>query len=124
MNLFDPQRPKASTGLPQILDSPVDLVPNFYIFPVSNNAIEILAFLRRDSGGHAAFRLVVALEELPGVLQSFIADPEGFLLQHWSWSPPKRGRAAQVAAVKKPRPLPQDAIPQIQGGVEANADDF
>ena len=133
MHLFDPQRPKASTGLPQVLGSPLDLVPNFYVFPLSSNSVELLAFLRRDSGGHSAFRMAVALTELSTILQSFIADPEAFLLQHFQWTPPRRGHAAQALRIS--RPLPQESLLQIQktidaakaagvATVEANADDF
>jgi len=82
MTLFDNMRPSLS-GRPMLLNAPC-VVPGLTLWP-SPEAVWLSFWLPVNSNQFSEFATALPVDQIPGVIQEYTNDPEGFLSRIVNW---------------------------------------
>jgi len=86
MTLFDNMRPSLS-GRPMLLNAPC-VVPALTLWPEPGAApatVRLSFWLPVNSNQFSEFSALLLFDQIPGVIQEFTNDPEGFLARVVNW---------------------------------------
>ena len=102
MNLFSPARPATADHRPMLLGEP-SAVPGIYIFPASPTAIQLSVYVRDLSDtknrSYTYRQAIIAIVDLPTVIQEYIEDPELTLRSYFLW-PSEAGPTVAITALE------------------------
>lgn len=109
MNLYDPTRPKISSGLPALLNGGPYIVPQVNAYPLANDKVELRIFVPVMSVSgfvYSSRRTEIFTKDLPEFFDTYRSDPELALRDYFRWEMPAQlpPRAAKPTA-PPPDPL-------------------
>jgi hypothetical protein len=86
MKYFDPNRPTLGGDRAKLLETPY-VLPGFYVTPVDEGLVDISVWLPTTAGAFSHHSLTIEPVQLPGLIASYLANPEQVLKEVFKWQP-------------------------------------